>query len=137
MHSDNGTNFVGAERELREAVEKMYADEALPKFLKEVSIKWTFQPARTPHFGGTHESLIQSTKKALYNALKKEGNKFRYPTEDLFRTLLYEVAGLINTRPLTYASSDPEDFRPLTPNDFLNRPPTSNTPAGSFDDASP
>ena len=137
IHSDNGTNFVGAERELREAVEKMYADEAIPDFLKEVSIKWTFQPARTPHFGGTHESLVRSTKKALYNALEQEGGKFRYPTEDLFRTLLYEVAGLLNTRPLTYASSDPEDFRPLTPNDFLNRPPTSYPPAGSFDDASP
>ncbi|XP_046632671.1 uncharacterized protein LOC124312218 [Daphnia pulicaria] len=137
IHSDNGTNFVGAERVLREAVEKMYADEAIPKFLKEVNIKWTFQPARTPHFGGTHESLVRSTKRALYNALEQEGDKFRYPTEDLFRTLLYEVAGLLNTRPLTYASSDPEDFRPLTPNDFLNRPPTSYPPAGSFDDASP
>ena len=69
--------------------------------------------------------------------MEQEGGKFRYPTEDLFRTLLYEVAGLLNTRPLTYASSDPEDFRPLTPNDFLNRPPTSYPPAGSFDDASP
>jgi hypothetical protein len=34
-------------------------------------------------------------------------------------------------------SSDPEDFRPLTPNDFLNRSPTAYPPAGNFDDANP
>jgi transposase InsO family protein len=137
IHSDNGTNFVGAERELREAVDEMYASQAIPDFMKRVSIKWTFQPPRTPHFGGAHESLVRSTKKALYNALEQEKNSSRHPTEDLLRTLLYEVAGLLNTRPLTYASSDPADFRPLTPNDFLNRPPTAYPPAGSFDDASP
>jgi hypothetical protein len=115
----------------------MYASQAIPDFMKRVSIKWTFQPPRTPHFGGAHESLVRSTKKALYNALEQEKNSSRHPTEDLLRTLLYEVAGLLNTRPLTYASSDPADFRPLTPNDFLNRPPTAYPPAGSFDDASP
>jgi hypothetical protein len=51
--------------------------------------------------------------------------------------LLYEVAGLLNTRPLTYASSDPADFRPLTPNDFLNRAPTAHPPAGTYGDAQP
>lgn len=30
-----------------------------------------------------------------------------------------------NSRPLTYASSDPNDYRPLTPNDFLNRAPAA------------
>jgi transposase InsO family protein len=80
IHSDNGTNFVGAERELRGAVEEMYASQAIPDFMKRVSIKWTFQPPRTPHFGGVHESLVRSTKKALYNALEQEKNSFRHPT---------------------------------------------------------
>ena len=53
------------------------------------------------------------------------------------QTLLFEIAGLLNSRPLTYASSDPDDFRPLTPNDFMNRPPTAHVPAGNFDDADP
>jgi hypothetical protein len=100
-------------------------------------IKWTLQPPRTPHFGGAHESLVKSTKRALYNSLEQEKGAFRHPTEDLLRTLLYEVAGLLNTRPLTYASSDPSDFRPLTPNDFLNRAPTAYPPAGLYDDAQP
>lgn len=52
-------------------------------------------------FGGAYESLVRSTKKALYNALEQEKSSFRHPTEDRLRTLLYEVAGLLNTRPLT------------------------------------
>jgi transposase InsO family protein len=70
IHSDNGTNFVDAERELREAIEEMYASKSVPDFMEKVGIKWTFQPPRTPHFGGAHESLVRSTKKALYNALE-------------------------------------------------------------------
>lgn len=82
-------------------------------------------------------SLWLSTKQVLYNALDQEKGNFRHPTEDLFRTLLFEVAGLLNTRPLTYAISDPADFRPLTPNDFLNRAPTAHPLAVVFDDAPP
>ena len=36
-----------------------------------------------------------------------------------------------------YVSSDPKDPRALTPNDFLNRAPTSDCPPGSFTDALP
>jgi hypothetical protein len=47
-----------------------YHAKAVPDFMEKVGIKWTFQPPRTPHFGGAHESLVRSTKKALYNALE-------------------------------------------------------------------
>ncbi len=53
-------------------------------------------------------------------------------SDEVLRTLLFEVAGLLNSRPLTYTSSDPDDFRPLTPNDFLNRAPVADLPAGVF-----
>ena len=55
----------------------------------------------------------------------------------MLRPLLFEVAGLLNARPLTYASSDPDDFRPLTPNDFLNKAPVADLPAGDFTRALP
>lgn len=74
MHSDNGTNFVGAERLLRESVLQLHEDSALKLFLQGHQIEWTFQPARTPHFGVAHESLVKSTKKALYFALEQEEN---------------------------------------------------------------
>ena len=137
IYSDNGTNFVGVERELREAVDALHGDPSMPDRLQKEGIRWHFQPANTPHFGGTHEALVRSTKKALYAALDKEGLLHRHPTEDVLRTLLFEVAGLLNTQPLTANSSDPEDLRPLTRNDFLNRPPTIDNPVGRFNFALP
>lgn len=137
VYSDNGTNFVGAEHELREAVDTLRTESGLKEKLATEGIRWHFQPARTPHFGGAHESLVRSTKKALYAALSIESHRHRLPTEDILRTLLFEVAGLLNTRPLTPASSDPLDLRPLTPNDFFNRPPTADSPPGDFSSALP
>ena len=137
MFSGNGTNFVGDERELRQSVEELQASVKLQNFLDVQAIKWHFQPARTPHFGAAHEALVRCTKRALYSALDAEKKGLRWPTEDTLRTLLFEVAGLLNERPLTYASSDPRDLWPLTPNDFLNRPPTADAPLGDFRRSSP
>ena len=47
----------------------------------------------------------------------------------MLRAVLFEEAGLLNSRPLTYVSSDPQDLRPLIPNDLLNRPPIGHKPA--------
>ena len=137
MHSDNGTNFVGAENVLNSLIQEMPKDPSFQQFNKEKNIDWKFQPPRAPHFGGAHESLVRSTKRALYRALEIEKEGLRYPTDEMLRTLLAEIGGMLNARPLTYVSTDPSDFRPLTPNDFLNRPPTYDLPPGSFSDALP
>jgi len=137
INSDNGTNFVGTERELRQSLDELANSEALKKMTQEEGIRWHFQPPRAPHFGGAHESLVKSTKRALYRAVQLEEIRSRFPTEEQLRTLLFEVSGLLNGRPLGYVSSDPKDPRPLTPNDFLNRPSTSSNPHGGARDALP
>ncbi len=137
VHSDNGTNFVGAENELNSLIHELPKSGAFQQFLKVKNIDWRFQPPRAPHFGGAYESLVRSTKRALYRALEIEKAGLRYPTDEMLRTLLAEVGGMLNARPLTYTSTDPADFRPLTPNDFLNRPPTYDLPPGDFSDALP
>ena len=38
---------------------------------------------------------------------------------DVFLTVLVEVEGILNRRPITYVSSDIQDFGALTPADFL------------------
>jgi hypothetical protein len=132
MFSDNGTNLTGAERILRMELDRLREDGVLAMELKALGIEWFFQPAQTPHFGGAHESLVRSVKNALYAALDMEKAVVRTPSDEILRTLLFEVSGLLNSRPLTYTSSDPDDFRPLTPNDFLNRAPIADLPAGDF-----
>ncbi|HBI39500.1 MAG TPA: hypothetical protein DDY16_00930 [Tenacibaculum sp.] len=92
------------------------------------SMTWKFQPPNAPHFGGAHESLVRSTKPALYRALELQKKVLRLPSEDMLRAVLFEEAGLLNSRPSTYVSSDPQDLRPLIPNDLLNRPPIGHKP---------
>lgn len=95
------------------------------------------EPPSAPHFGGAHESLVRTTKLALYRALGVEEVKSRYPTDEVLRTLLWEVAALLNSRPLTYVSSDVGDARILTPNDFLGKSPLADTTQEPFEDALP
>lgn len=101
VHSDNGTNFVGAENELNSFIQELPNSGTFQQFLKVKNIDWRFQPPRASHFGGAHGSLVRSTKRALYRVLEIEKAGLRYPTDEMLRTLLAEVGGMLNARPLT------------------------------------
>ena len=77
-------------------------------------VNWYFNPPSAPHFGGSWESLVKSAKAALRVVLGSTTVK-----EEVLRTVLTEVMGILNARPLTHLSVDPEDECPLTPNHFL------------------
>ena len=58
--SDNGTNFVGANRELREFadfIRHQKIQKSVSKFCSSEIIHWKFIPERAPHFGGLWERL--------------------------------------------------------------------------------
>jgi hypothetical protein len=50
MHSDTGTNFVGAENELNSLIQEMPKDPSFQAFNKEKNIDWRFQLPRSPPF---------------------------------------------------------------------------------------
>ena len=114
MTSDNGTNFVGANNELRQLINRLDKDRIRQR-TADKGIKWRFNPPGGPHFGGTHESLIKTAKKALHAILGKADIK----DEELL-TCFAGVEALMNSRPLTYQSAHPSDDVPLTPNHFLH-----------------
>ncbi|XP_028405257.1 uncharacterized protein LOC114527763 [Dendronephthya gigantea] len=126
--SDNGTNFVGAERELREALNeldpKRVADE-----LSARGVEWKFNPPAAPWFGGAWESLVKSTKRAMKAIM---GNVLT--VDEVFLTVIAEVESLLNSRPLVYggSSSSPTDTSVLTPNHFLHGRASSNLTPGEF-----
>jgi len=112
VYSDNGRNYVGAEKELNKIV---IESEKIEKDLRRKNVEWHFLPPFSPHFGGSHESLIKSAKRALVAIL---GSADVYDEE--FHTALAIVEDVMNSRPLTYQSTDPNDFQPLTPNHFIH-----------------
>ena len=79
-------------------------------------IKWTFNPPYAPHFGGVFETMIKAAKRAVMTIL---GNAD--VTDQELMTAFTGAEALINSRPLTYQSADPEDDIPLTPNQVCSR----------------
>ena len=117
IYSDNGTNFVGARNKLQEFL-RLLKDpthrETVPKECTSQGITWHFSPPSAPHFGGLWEAAVRSAKKHL---LKVVGENPVSPED--FVTLLTQVEGCLNSRPLTPLSEDPSDLMPLTPSHFL------------------
>ena len=66
--SDNGTNFVGANTELKELISKLDKSK-IGKSAANNRIKWHFNPPLGPHFGGVHETMIKAAKRAIYGIL--------------------------------------------------------------------
>lgn len=114
MLSDRGTNFIGAARELKELVCNLDTHKIQQRTVDQ-GIKWTFNPPLAPHFGGVHEVMIKSAKKAIYAILSSAD-----VNDEELSTAFVGVEALLNSRPLTYQTSNPKDTVPLTPSHFLH-----------------
>lgn len=71
IRSDQGTNFIGAQKELEESAKQLDNDKIQKTLLKR-GIEWTFDPPSGAHHGGVWESLIRLVKKILYSVLKEQ-----------------------------------------------------------------
>ena len=98
--SDNGTNFVGAANELKAAFKELNHSE-MQRNLAQNGIEWTFNPPAAPHFVGAWESLVKSSKRAIFNILGKESLK-----EENLSTVICIAEKLLNNQPLTAVGSD-------------------------------
>ena len=126
--SDNGTNFVGAQKELLACVES-WNKLAAAVFVQK-GIKWKFNPPSAPHNGGSWERLVRSVKRVLYDIL---GN--RSVTEEVLRTTLCLVEQSLNARPITAVSITPLDLETtLTPNHFILGQHAASFPSLSFEE---
>ena len=96
MVSDNGINFVGDVRELKELINLLDEDQIIGNTANK-DVKWLFNPPSAPHFDGVHESMIKSANTAIFAIL---GNAD--VNDEALMTAFTGAENLINSRPLTY-----------------------------------
>ena len=112
IHSDNGTNFLGASRVLKNNFKGIEAE--LASLMANDGTEWKFIPPSSPNFGGLWEAGIKSTKFHLKRVLGTSCLTF-----EEFATVLTQIEGVLNSRPLYPISTDPSDLEALTPGHFL------------------
>lgn len=125
--SDNGTTFVGANKELGQFL-KTNQQELISLVSKE-NIEWSFIPPYSPHFGGLWEAGVKSVKYHLKRVLANARLTF-----EEFNTILCQIEAMLNSRPLSPLSSDPNYLLPLTPAHFLIGRPLVAVPEPSLQD---
>ena len=107
--SDNGTNFIGSARELKEYINSWNQDQ-ITSDLAQKHIVWKFNPSGAPHFGGVWEPLVRSCKKAMVTISEN-----RSMTDESLTTTMCLVEQTLNARPITTANDDPSTLDAFTP----------------------
>jgi hypothetical protein len=113
IFSDNGSNFVAAEKEFAQEIKGINSTKVRNEMLIE-AIEWSFNPPHAPHMGGAWERLVRSVKTILKHLV---GDRLLNDEELL--SFLCEAEKILNDRPLTRMGSDSRDPTPLTPNHLL------------------
>lgn len=113
MYSDNGTSFVGAYKEIKEAFEKFRSPENI-ECLNRRGTRWTFMSPASPFRGGIYEAVVKSTKHHLTRVI----GSHIYTYGD-YLTLLKKIEACLNSRPLYAPTDDPMDEPVITPGHLL------------------
>ncbi|XP_018324119.1 uncharacterized protein LOC108736259 [Agrilus planipennis] len=104
---------------------------AIKNTLNEVGVTWHLIPARSPHFGGLWEAGVKSVKRHLMRV----GSQTSLTYEE-YNTLLIQIEAILNSRPISPLSNDPNDPNPLTPSHFLIGRTLTSLPEPSLADVS-
>lgn len=83
--------------------------------MRQKEIRWIFNPPSASHMGGLWERQIRTVRRVL-NSLLQNNQKL---DDESLNTLFCEVEAIVNSRPITVVSNDPNDLQPLTPNHLL------------------
>ena len=92
LYSDNGTNFVASEKEMRLSLIECNQN-VLHKQLCQPGVRWQFNPPLKNHMGGIWERVIRSVRKILFALLSQQRL-----TDESLETLLTEVEYILHSK---------------------------------------
>ncbi|XP_057662249.1 uncharacterized protein LOC130897426 [Diorhabda carinulata] len=115
IYSDNGTTFHGTNNLLKDLSKFLFNNQAsIVNSTSQYNIQWKFIPPYTPNHGGLWEAAVKSCKFHLKRALINNN-----VTYEEMCTLVIQIEGILNSRPLFAQSNDPNDLSPIKPSHFL------------------
>lgn len=129
---DNASTYKCANTQLQELYKLQNSDNhraLVHNYTSDQGIEFKFVPAYSPVFAGVWEAGIKNIK---YHLKRVVGNCVL--TYEEFNTVLIQIEGILNSRPLTKMSSDPNDMSYLTPGHFLTGAPLTCYPEPNVTD---
>ena len=124
IYSDPGSQLIGADNELKEAWSQLDKDTIMRKGT-ENGLSWVFGPADSPWHQGAVESLVKSAKRAIDITIHNQ----RLSVPEIL-TLFYEIANVMNERPIGSLPGADSELTMLTPNSLLLGRATATNPGG-------
>ena len=126
IHSDRGSQLSASARELQQMVKGLNWEE-IQRYSHQQGNTWSFSPADAPWHNGSTEALVKTTKRALNVTI---GDQIFTFSE--LQTVMYEVAQLVNQRPIGRKPSNPQECAYLCPNDLILGRSSTHIPQGPF-----
>jgi hypothetical protein len=109
--SDNAKTFKAAAKE----VSKITRAKEVKRYMADEGVEWEFIIEKAPWQGGFWERLVKSVKRCLKKVVGRA-----FLTFEELRTVLVEIEGTLNNRPLTFVYDDERGMSyPLTPSSLL------------------
>ena len=94
-------------------IKAVFKEQLVQDHLSGRGVEWIFNIEKAPWWGGVFERLIRSTKRCL----RKMVRSYQLTIDELC-TALTEVESILNSRPLSFVSSDDLE-EPLTPSHLI------------------
>ena len=114
---DNGTKFT-ASKKLTNLDNINIDNSYIAQQLLQQNLFWKTTPPLAPHFGGIWKTIIQTAKRTLLIILGSQKLK-----AETFQTIVTETEDIVNSRPISYVSSDNNSEKALITNHFILRWP--------------
>lgn len=113
IYSDNARTFTKAEKEINGMLDAI-GHERVKDYCSVRQLQWKTIAECAPWWGGFYERLIRSLKTSMRKIISRKTTS----VEEL-RTIVAEVEGALNNRPLTYVYGEPNEPMPITPADII------------------
>ena len=128
MRSDLGSQLVCADKEMKQII-KQLDWRKIDKSGLDYGMEWEFsKSADAPWENGLSEALVKLVKKNITRII---GSNILTFSE--LQTVLFEIANLLNERPIGIHPTDPEEGTYLGPNDLILGRASTRVPPGTMD----